>query len=252
LITCQLTKLETALDHLKKAHPKLKPADAALLASALSLTGRHALAVYEGEQYRWPEDYEKLTKAMVPHLQIVQEGIDATAPKRVAKTAPEEEPIMIAVGLAPNMAAGENLLEGRDDLKAKLSEIIQAGVEFSYTGSDIGWQWALDRVNWNTVSGQEMSRRIKVKVEFTEGAVGVEMGTGPKKRTRAKAAAPAEAAAPVETAAGEAASPEALPAEAVPLEAFSGEPDAGGAEPEEAAPAEAKVKAKAKGKAKAE
>ena len=190
MITCQLTKLETALDQLKKAYTKLMPADAALLASALTLTGRHAIALYEGEQYVWPTDNDKLTKAMVPQILLVQEAIEANAPKKVTKNAPEEEPVTISVGLMPNFSAGENLLTERDDLKTVLSDILQDGVEFAYSPTDIGWQWALDRANWNTVTGQEISRRLKVKTSFTEGAVGVEMGlAGAKKRpSRAKAA----------------------------------------------------------------
>jgi len=189
LITCQLTKLESALDQLKKSYPKLKPADAALLVSALTLTGRHALAVYEEEHYSWPEDFDKLTKAMVTQLQLVQEGIESTTPKRAAKSTAEEEPVNVNVGLAPNLAAGEKLLEERNDLKAVLSDALQKGVEFVYSGIDIGWQWALDRANWSTIAEQEMSRRIKIKCAFTEGAVGVEMGTtSPKKRASKKVA----------------------------------------------------------------
>ena len=190
MITCQLTKLETALDQVKKAHPKLVPADAALLASALTLTGRHAIALYEGTQYTWPEDYAKLTHAMVGQLQMVQEAIEANAPKKVSKTAPEEEPVTVSVGLMPNFTAGENLLKERDDLKQLLSDVLQEGVEFVYSPSDIGWQWALDRANWTTIANSEMSRRIKVKASFTEGAVGIEMGAaGAKKRpSRAKPA----------------------------------------------------------------
>ena len=200
MITCQLTKLEAALDQLRKSFPKLKPADAALLASSLTLTGRHAVAIYEGEHYTWPDDYDKLTHAMVPQLQLIQEGIDAAAPKRVAKNAPEEEPVLVSVGLTPNIAAGEALLGERNDLKTKLSDILQEGVEFVYANTDIGWQWALDRANWSTIAGAEMSRRIKVKSAFTDGAVGIEMGSaGPKKRaSRAKAVAepiPVESAA---------------------------------------------------------
>lgn len=193
MITCQLTKLESALDQLKKSYPKLKPADAALLVSALTLTGRHALAIYDGEHYTWPEDTDKLTKAMVAELQVVQEGIETSTPKRAAKTTVEEEPVTVSAGLAPNIAAGEKLLVDRNDLKALLSEVLQKGVEFVYSGNDIGWQWALDRANWTTIAGQEMSRRIKIKCTFTEGAVGVEMGTtSPKKRAAKKAAAIAE------------------------------------------------------------
>lgn len=196
MITCQLTKLESALDQLKKSYPKLKPADAALLVSALTLTGRHALAIYDEVHYTWPEDYDKLTKAMVTELQLVQEGIETTTPKRAAKSTVEEEPVNVSVGLAPNTAAGDKLLADRNDLKALLSEVLQKGVEFVYSGNDIGWQWALDRANWSTISDQEMSRRIKIKCTFTEGAVGVEMGTtSPKKRAAKKAAAVAAAAA---------------------------------------------------------
>jgi hypothetical protein len=193
LTTVQLTKLETALDQVRKQYPKLVPADAALLATALSLTGRHALALYEGDQFQWPEDYEKLTRSMVAQVEQVNEAIEHNAPKRAAKSTVEEEPVTISVGLAPNISAGEKLLEGRDDLKAKLSDIVQEGVEFAYSPSDIGWQWALDRANWATISGGDVSRRIKIKTGFTEGAVGVELGIGgTKKRPSKKAAAAAE------------------------------------------------------------
>jgi hypothetical protein len=199
LITCHLTKLETALDQIKKAHPKLKPADAALIASALSLTGRHAIAIYEGEHYKCPEEYDKLTKAMVAQLQMVQEGIDNTTPKKTAKTTTEEEPVIVTVGLMPNLAAGERILAGRDELKAKLSDILQEGVEFVYSGIDILWQWTLDRVNWSTVSESELSRRIKIKASFTEGAIGTEMGApGAKKKAPTKASKAAAAEVEVE------------------------------------------------------
>lgn len=190
MITCQLTKLETALDQVKKSYPKLIASDAALLATALTLTGRHAIALYEGEQYTWPDDYERLTKAMVPQLLMVNEAVEHNAPKRTSsKTAVEEEPINVTVGLMPNLTAGENILGSRDDLKTLLSDVLQEGVEFVYAPTDIGWQWALDRANWNTIAGAEMSRRIKIKASFTEGAVGIEMGAGgPKKRTRKSAA----------------------------------------------------------------
>lgn len=193
MITCHLTKLETALDQIKKSNPKMKPADAALIASALSLTGRHAIALYDGEHYKCPEDYDKLTRAMVGQMQMVQEGIETTTVKKAAKTVTEEEPVIVTVGLMPNLSAGERILEGRDELKAKLSDILQDGVEFVYAGIDILWQWALDRVNWSTISDMDMSRRIKIKASFTEGAVGTEMGTaGAKKKATAKKAAKVE------------------------------------------------------------
>lgn len=186
MITCHLTKLELALDQLKKSHPKLKPADAALLASALSITGRHALALYDGAQYVWPDDGETLDKAMVAEIHMAQEAAEPVAKK--TKTSPEEEPVVLTLGLAPNLTAGEAMLNDRNDLKAKLSDLLQEGVEFLYANNDIGWQWHLDHVNWNTVSGGDLARRVKVKTTFTQGAVGVEMGTTTtKKRGKAKA-----------------------------------------------------------------
>lgn len=202
MITIQLTKLESALDQIRKTNQKLAPADAALIATAISLTGRHAIALYEGEQYVWPDHYERLTRAMVAQLEMVNEAIESNTPKRASKSAVEEEPVTVSVGLMPNLTAGEQLLEGRDDLKAVLSDTLQEGVEFAYNPTDIGWQWALDRANWNTISSGEISRRIKIKASFTEGAVGIELGVGPKKRTTKKAAAEAveavEEAEPVE------------------------------------------------------
>jgi len=195
MITVHLTKLEAALDQVRKSYPKLKPADAGLIASALTLTGRHALAVYDGEYHKWPEDYNKLTGAMVAQLEMVNSGIETTT-KKTTKTVVEEEPIMVTVGLAPNVTAGEAILDSRNDLKTLLSDILKEGVEFAYAPSDIGWQWALDRANWSTISDQDLSRRIKIKATFAEGAVGIEMGaTGAKKRaSRAKAADPVEPA----------------------------------------------------------
>ena len=205
MTTCHLTKLESAVDQVKKTYPKLKPADAALLASALTLCGRHALAIYGDDKFKWPEEYDRLTKSMVTQLEQVQEGIDTT--KKVSKNAPEEEPVVVSVGLAPNIEAGEALLKGRDDLKAVMSDTLKDGVEYVYSPLDIGWQWALDRVDWSTISGGELSRRIKIKANFTEGATGTEMGVGGAKKRAAKKAAPkpepVEAAEPAEDASEE-------------------------------------------------
>jgi hypothetical protein len=123
-------------------------------------------------------------------------------PKKMTKAAAAaaaEEPVMVNVGLAPNIGAGDQVLSTREDLKTLLADILQSGVEFLYNPTDIGWQWALDRANWNTVSGGELSRRIKIKVQFTEGAVGIETGTVVKKRGAKKEVVVVEAA-PVEVA----------------------------------------------------
>lgn len=194
LITVNLTKLETALEQVRKAYPKLRPTDAALVASALTLAGRHALALHEGKSYKWPEDYSKLTDALVPLVDIATESVE---PVKKSKTAPEEEPIQISVGLKPDYEAGEAQLEGFNKLKTLLSDAQQDGIEFVYAPSDIGWQWALDRANWATIANKELPRRIKIKTAFVEGAVGVEQGAaGTKKRaSRAKAVAEAVQAA---------------------------------------------------------
>jgi hypothetical protein len=191
LITCNLTKLESAFDQIRKSFPKLKPADAALVSSALVLTGRHAIAIYNGEQFRWPEDYEKLTKAMSGEFEVLGEAPDT--PKKV-KAAAEEEPFLMSVGLMPNFSAGERMLADRKDLQKVLSDALQEGVEFVYATTDLGWQWALDHVNWATVHGSELARRIRVKAAFTEGAVGVEMGAAGAKKRPAKPKAPKEKA----------------------------------------------------------
>lgn len=213
MITCHLTKLESAVEQIKKSNPKMKPSDAALIASALVLTGRHALAIYDNEQYKWPEDYEKLTKRMVGELDQISASIE---PVKKTKTVVEEEPILVNVGLTPNFSAGERLLGERKDLKSKLSEMLESGVEFIYSPTDLGWQWALDRANWATIADSEISRRIKIKASFTVGAVGVEMGTQTKKKPSKKAAASA----------------------AVPEEELAAVAEAIMAEPEESAEAE--------------
>lgn len=203
MITVPLTKLESALDGVRKTYPKLVPADAALIASALTLTGRHALASYNGDQFTWPEDNDKLMRALSGEIRSISESITEVAPVKVTKKAaaamPEEEPVAFNVGLLPNLSAGERLLEGREDLKTLLADILQEGVEFSYSGQDIGWQWALDRANWATIVDGDVSRRVKAKAVFTEGAVGIETGTTVKKKKAPTAKASADADADIDS-----------------------------------------------------
>ncbi|MEQ1821765.1 MAG: hypothetical protein ABL949_04595 [Fimbriimonadaceae bacterium] len=191
MTTINLTKLETAHDQIRKALPKLLPTDAALVASAISLAGRHALAIYEGEQYSWPEDYVKLTEAMGRQIEMIQESTEVV--KRT-KSSPEEEPVQVIVGLMPNMSAGETQLAGYEKLKTAMSDIVQDGVEFVYQHHDVMWQWALDRANWSVIIGEELSRKVRVRASFTEGAVGIEMGVGGKRKPtrKTKAAEPAD------------------------------------------------------------
>lgn len=198
MLTIQLTKLEATLDTLKKAYPKLKATDVSLLSTALSIAGRHALASFNEEHYEWPKDTEKLTSALVVRIKSIEGAMEPL--KKVTKNSPEEEPITVIVGLAPNHTAGESLLGNSSSLKTLYSDILEEGIEFSYQPHDLGWQWALDRVNWKTVSQDEIKRKVKVHTEFTEGATGAEMGTGTKKKARGKAAK-AEAAPKAEVAA---------------------------------------------------
>ena len=64
MIVCHLNKPESTLDAVRKAHAKLKPTDAALIASSLVLCGRYAIAVYDEQEYHWPDDSRKLTDAL--------------------------------------------------------------------------------------------------------------------------------------------------------------------------------------------
>ncbi|MCA1948332.1 MAG: hypothetical protein LDL55_09435, partial [Armatimonadetes bacterium] len=97
----------------------------------------------------------------------------------------------IQVDLVPNIEAAERQLEGREDLQALLSDAFQEGLEFNIQTHDVGWQWALDRVNWSTLGGGELTRRVKVRTVFGGGASGVEVGkTGTARKRSAKAKQP--------------------------------------------------------------
>ncbi len=184
MTTINLTKLETAHDQVRKALPKLLPTDAALVASAISLVGRHALAIYEGEQYAWPADYARLTEAMGRQIEMIQESTEVV--KRT-KASPEEEPVQVTIGLMPNLTAGEEQLAGYGKLQTAVSDLVQDGVEFVYQHHDVMWQWALDRANWSVIIGEDLSRKVRVRASFTEGAVGIEMGVGGKRKPTRKA-----------------------------------------------------------------
>lgn len=186
MLICSLHKPESTYDQVRKAYPKLKPTDAALIATALVLSGRYALAVYDNKQFNWPADHEGLTKELLKEIEIVQQSLANNA-KKTAKPA-EEELTDISVSLLPNYPAGEKILSAREDLKTLLSDILQEGVEFNYSPGDIGWLWALDHVNWSVISNGELGRRFKFKGKFADKSVGVELSAqGTKKKvTRAK------------------------------------------------------------------
>lgn len=192
MIVCHLTKPESTFDQVRKAYPKLKPTDAALIASSLVLSGRYALAVYDGQRYSWPEDTVKLTQAMLAQMKQIQETVEV-ATKKAQRQAIEEEPVEVKIGLLANYTAGEKLLRDRKDLKTLLSDILEEGVEFHFGPQDIiGWQWALDRANWHTLTDGELTRRVKLKAVFEDNSVGVELGaSGTKKRVAKPKPAPA-------------------------------------------------------------
>lgn len=208
MITCNLTKPETTLDHVKKALPKLPQTDAALVATAIVLCGRHAKAVYEDKEYTWStEGYNSLTKAMLGHLHSIQQSLEPAKKTKAILLAMEEEVVEVKIGLVANIPEGEKILAGREDLKTIFSDLIHKGVEYQYSPLEIGWQWALDRANWHTLSDGELTRRIKHKATFQGDAIGTEMGlTGPKKRASKKTAA--IVADPVEEESAEVAEPE--------------------------------------------
>lgn len=187
MITCNLNKPETTLDQVKRAYSKLQHTDAALIATAIVMSGRYALLVLDDRTFRWPDDHESVMDALLSRVLALQER-PATGKKGRAAT--EDEVVEIKVALEPNYEEGERLLGDRDDLKALLSDLLQSGVEYQYMPTDIGWQWALDRVNWNTLAGTDLLRRVRVKAQFQDKAQGTEMTpAGTKKRgSRAKAA----------------------------------------------------------------
>lgn len=196
MITCNLSKPEATLDQVRKTYEKLPATDAALIAGALVLGGRYAVARYDEKDFRWPDQTGDLTRALVTEIGQVMEHFAETAPKRT-KASAEDEPVELKVTLVPNYEVGEQLLGDRKDLKTLLSDILNGGVEYVYAPTDIGWQWALDRTNWTTLSEADLTRRVKMKAVFVGATQGVEMGgTAPKKRPAKKAPVEAAAEAP--------------------------------------------------------
>lgn len=187
MISCNLTKPESTFDQIRKEYAKLKPVDAALIASAIAESGHFANVVHDGKSYVWPDDQEKLAKALVIDVIAAQNLATEGEPKvkKVAKSklkAVEETIIRLTVPIVASQEAGEALLGKRKDLKAMLGEILGQGVEFLYTSADIRWRWSLERVNWTTVSGGELPHHVMFNAEFTDKCIGVELGPGGKKK----------------------------------------------------------------------
>ena len=189
LIVCNLTKPEATQEQVRKTYPKLAQTDVAQLSIALVLSGKYALAHYDGVSYQYPQDVDKFTKALSVTLNQIQSTVEPT--KKAKAAAAEEEPVEVKVGLSCNLSEGENVLGGRDDLKSLLGDAVKTGVEYQYTSTDILWQWALDRANWSTISGGELTRRVKLKATFQDSTMGTELGVGGKIKKVSRAAAKA-------------------------------------------------------------
>ncbi len=188
MTTINLTKPELTFDQIRKAYPDLKPTDVALVATALVETGRFATAVHDDVDFAWnSEDYAPMTKSLFAEVAQVQETVDEK--KKVSAKAPEEEPVTLSVHLKPSLTAGERILVGREDLKTLVADIIQEGVEFLFSPTDIGWHWTLERVNWATLSGGDLKRRVKFRPTFDGSAVAVELGPGGKRKVSKKSGA---------------------------------------------------------------
>lgn len=185
MIVCNLTKPESTFDQVRKALPDLPPTDAALISTALIEAGRWSIAEYDGRVYEWDvEAHEPMSKAVLAEVKRVQEALDGDKkkPAKAAKTDVPEEQVTLTIPLRASQKVGEHFLGGRNDLKAKLSDILQEGVEFQYGSTDIAWHWSMERVNWSTVTDGDMSRRIRFSAEFADNNLAVELGPGGKKK----------------------------------------------------------------------
>ena len=188
MLTVNLTKPELTFDALRKSYKNLKPTDVALISTALIEAGRFAMATHDGLDYEWSvNDYEGMTRSLFAEVAQVHEGASQEKMTKKARAAAEaEEPVTLQVSLKPSFKAGEAVLGDREDLKTLVADIFAEGVEYLFSPTDIGWHWTLERVNWATISGGDLRRRVKFKPTFIEGAVAVELGPGGKRKASKK------------------------------------------------------------------
>ena len=189
MIVCNLTKPESTFDQVRKHLPDLIPTDAALIATALVEAARWSIAEYDNHSFEWgPDAHEPMSGAVLKEVEQVNETLDTVKKVSKAAKAEVEEPVTITIPLRPSQKVGEGFLGDRNDLKAKLSDILQEGVEFHYGPTDIGWHWSMERVNWQTVTGGDLSKRIRFSAEFVDNNEAVELGPGGKKKAPRKKA----------------------------------------------------------------
>jgi hypothetical protein len=182
LLPINLTKPELAFDAVRKDYKKLKPTDAALVSAALLQSGRAAVAIHDGQEYAWKaSEFDSMTKSVLREVEQVQQAIEPEKSKKSAKPV-DDEVVTLSLHVRPSLDAAAELLGDREDLKTLVSDILESGVEFQYSPTDIGWHWTLERVNWATLTGGELARRIRFRTVFEGSSVGVELGPGGKKK----------------------------------------------------------------------
>ena len=192
MISCNLSKPESTFDQVRKTYEKLKPIDVALIATAIVESGHFAKVVHDGKEYKWPQDQEALSKALVMDVQAAMdlEPEPEPKPKRTTKAAKakvvEETVVRLTIPIKANQKAGETVLGKRKDLKTLLGKILKEGVEYMHAPTDIRWRWSLERINWSTVSGGELPHHVVFTPIFEDNSVGVELGPGGKRKGRKK------------------------------------------------------------------
>jgi hypothetical protein len=189
LISCNLTKPESTFDQVRKAYADLKPIDVCLVATAIVECGHFAKVVHDGTEYSWPGDQGALAKALAGDVMAASGADEAPKAKKISKAKAkliEETVLRLSIPIVANQQAGEAILGKRKDLKTLLGDILKEGVEYLYTPTDIRWRWALERVNWSTVSGGELPHHVMFLPEFTDNSIGVELGPGGKKKKTKK------------------------------------------------------------------
>jgi hypothetical protein len=181
LTTCNLTKPESTYDSIRKEYPKLPPTDAALIATALVESGKFAVCVYDDKEYAWTvEQHDALAHAFKREIEQVQE----TEPQAKKAKGTVEEPAMLTVHLRLSVQAAERVLHHREDLKTMFSDLVSGGIEYLYSPTDIGWPWTLERVNWATVTGSEIRRRVRFRAEFEAPSEAVELSQSGKRKKK--------------------------------------------------------------------
>lgn len=186
MISCNLNKPESTFDQIRKEYSKLKPTEAALIATALVEAGRFADVEHDGVSHAWtPDNYESGSASIGREVSQINETIaqeEAGKKKTKAEREAEQEAVTLHVQFIPSVEAGEAILGGDKNLIKMFRGILEEGVEYLYTPTDIGWHWTLDRVNWATQSSGSLERNIAFKAQFAEPHVSIELGPGGKKK----------------------------------------------------------------------